>query len=251
MDTLEEVKLILKELAQSQKETDRRFKETDRKFKETDRKFKDTDRKFKDTDRKFKETDRKFQDTDRKFQDTDRKFKETSTETRAEITELTHNTSTELQEIGRYIKELSRHINGVTDSNGLTAEQFFSAALERTPSLNGVSFDFAERNEKRYNKQRTLRDQYDVILYGEKAVGIVEIKYRLRSDDIEQLTKRKVENFRILFPEEASKDIYLAVAGLSVDDHALDIAKKLGVYVLTQAGEGIKILNDEARVYWG
>jgi len=237
MDTLEEVKLILKELAQSQKETDKKFQETDRKFQ--------------DTDRKFQDTDRKFQDTDRKFQDTDRKFQETSTETRAEITELTHNTSAELQEIGRYIKELSRHINGVTDSNGLTAEQFFSAALERTPSLNGVSFDYAERNEKRYNKQRTLRDQYDVILYGEKAVGIVEIKYRLRSDDIEQLTTRKVENFRILFPEEASKDIYLAVAGLSVDDHALEAAKKSGVYVLTQAGEGIKILNDEARVYWG
>lgn len=34
MDILEEIKLILKELAQSQKETDRKFQETDRELKE-------------------------------------------------------------------------------------------------------------------------------------------------------------------------------------------------------------------------
>lgn len=44
MDTLEEIKLILKDLAISQKETDAKFKETDAKFKETDAKFKETDR---------------------------------------------------------------------------------------------------------------------------------------------------------------------------------------------------------------
>jgi hypothetical protein len=51
VDTLEEVKLILKELALSQKETDAKFKETDAKFKDTDAKFKETDARIKETNR--------------------------------------------------------------------------------------------------------------------------------------------------------------------------------------------------------
>lgn len=182
MDTLDEIRLILKELAQSQKETVAELKELGR------------------------ETDRR-------------------------------------------IREASRNINGIADSNGLSAEQFFSSALERSPSLNGVSFDYAERNEKRHEKRHRMREQYDVVLYSDEAVGIVEIKYRLRSEDVELLATRKVENFRVLFPEEASKKIYLAAAGYSVDEQAIEAAKKLGVYVMTQAGDGIKILNDQARVY--
>ncbi|MFN8360137.1 MAG: hypothetical protein U0264_09510 [Candidatus Kapaibacterium sp.] len=185
MDTLEEVKLLLKELVASQKETDLKFKETD----------------------------------------------------------------SELKETSRLVKELTRNINGIADSNGLTAEQFFSSALERSPALNGVSFDYAERDEKRHNKQLSMREQYDVLLYSESAIGIVEIKYRLRSSDIELLASRKVENFRVLFPQEAAKDIYLAAAGFSVDEQAIEKARELGVYVLTQVGENIKILNEEARIY--
>ncbi len=51
METFEEIRQLLKELAISQKETDLKFKETDLKFKETDLKFKETDLKFKETNR--------------------------------------------------------------------------------------------------------------------------------------------------------------------------------------------------------
>ena len=199
MDILEEIKLILKELAQSQKETDRKFQETDRKFQETDR----------------------------------------------ELKEL----AIEQKETGRFVRELSTNISGISDSNGLSAEQYFSAALENSPSLNGISFDYAETNRGRRDKTLNIREQYDVVLYSHGAIGIVEIKYRLRSGDIELLATRKVENFRKLYPAEAEKGIYLAAAGFSVDKQAVEKAQELGVYVMTQAGEGIKILNNEARIY--
>ncbi len=48
MDTLEEIKLILKELAISQKDTENKFKDTDAKFKDTDAKFKELHRQFSD-----------------------------------------------------------------------------------------------------------------------------------------------------------------------------------------------------------
>ncbi len=184
------------------------------------------------------ETDRRFREmnaeTNRKFQETDRELKELAVEQR---------------ETSRLVKELTRNISGIADSNGLSAEQYFSAALENSPSLNGVSFDYAEANRGRRDKTLNIREQYDVVLYSREAIGIVEIKYRLKSADIEVLATRKVANFRALYPAEASKDIYLAAAGFSVDKQAVEKAVELGVYVMTQAGEGIKILNDEARVY--
>lgn len=188
------------------------------------------------------ETDRKFREMNA---ETDRKFAEYAEEWRKASAE----TDRELKETGRLVKELTRNISGIADSNGLTAEQFFTSALENSPVLNGVSFDYAEANRGRRDKTLNILEQYDVVLYSREAIGIVEIKYRLKSGDIEVLATRKVENFRKLYPAEAGKDIYLAAAGLSVDKQALAKAKELGVYVMTQAGEGIKILNDEARVY--
>lgn len=56
----DDIWVILRELARSQKETERSFKETDLKFKETDLKFKETDKKFQDTERMFRETGKKL-----------------------------------------------------------------------------------------------------------------------------------------------------------------------------------------------
>jgi hypothetical protein len=75
-----------------------------------------------------------------------------------------------------------------------------------------VSFDYAEPNRGRRDKTLKIQEQYDVVLYSREAIGIVEIKYRLKSTDIEALATRKVVNFRALYPSEASKAIYLAAA---------------------------------------
>lgn len=62
MDTIQEIQVILKELALSQKETDAKFRETDAKFKETDAKFKETAEESIRTEAKFKELNRQLSD---------------------------------------------------------------------------------------------------------------------------------------------------------------------------------------------
>jgi hypothetical protein len=61
---LQEIRLILKENAESQaerqKETDRQMKETDRQMKETDRQMKEADRRMKEADRVMKESKEDF-----------------------------------------------------------------------------------------------------------------------------------------------------------------------------------------------
>lgn len=192
MDIIDEIKIILKELSESQKDTDRELKETSRELKELG-----------------KETDRR-------------------------------------------IREVSRMVHGIADSNGQVAEQFFYSALQNSLSLNGQAFEVCSRNADRSQKigGKLIADEFDIVLKRPDAIAIVEIKYRLRKDDVELLAGRKLENFRILYPEESmGKVIYLGAAGLSVDGGALQRAKELGIYVLTQRGEDIYLLNNEARAY--
>lgn len=95
-----------------------------------------------------------------------------------------------------------------------------------------------------------MADEFDIVLKRPDALAIVEVKYRLRKDDVEDLATRKAGNFRLLFPEIANdKVMYLAAAGLSVDAGALKRAKKLGIYVLTQKGDAIHLLNDVVKTY--
>lgn len=205
-----------------------------------------------ETERKFREltaeTERRAQETERRFQETDRMI----TELARERHKASQETDRELKETGRLVKELSRNIQGISDSNGKVAEQFFYSSLAATLSLNGQAFVSFTRNSDRKIKTEKglIGDEFDVILLRPDAAALVEIKYRLRRDDVENLATKKVKNFRMLFPEEsAGKVIYLAAAGLSVDSGALHRAKELGIYVLTQRGEAIELLNDDVKEY--
>jgi hypothetical protein len=51
--TMEDLRTVIRELAEQSKETDRRMKETDRRMKETDRRMKETDHQMKETDRRL------------------------------------------------------------------------------------------------------------------------------------------------------------------------------------------------------
>lgn len=64
---IQDLKLLLAELIQSQKETDAKFKETDARFKETEARFKETDARFKETEARFKETDAQFKETGKRI----------------------------------------------------------------------------------------------------------------------------------------------------------------------------------------
>jgi AraC-like DNA-binding protein len=81
-----------------------------------------------ETDRKFKEIAEEHRirgaETDRKFRELTEENRIASEERRAASAELDR----KFAETGRELKELTRNISGIADSNGLSAEQYFSAA---------------------------------------------------------------------------------------------------------------------------
>jgi hypothetical protein len=74
---------------------------------------------------------------------------------------------------------------------------------------------------------------------------LIEIKHKVHPNDIEKLKTKKVENFRVLFPEYASYKIYLGIGGMSIPQDIAELALENGIAILRQKGE---IASIEAKM---
>jgi hypothetical protein len=151
------------------------------------------------------------------------------------------------------IAEMTKNISGISDSNGLFAEEFFFNTLSEKKEFAGIHFDDVEDDVRGKQKQpggKRLRDQFDILMTNAASVAIVEVKYKARKDDVETLAGRKLENFKTLFPEYNGFKIYLGLAALAFEDDVADEARKYGVGLLQQVGETVEYAADwEVKAY--
>ena len=89
-------------------------------------------------------------------------------------------------ETDRLIKALTEQVTGISNSNGIVAEDYFFNSFHKD-KLNffGEKFDKAIRG-----KGSIVNDEYDFILINGKTAGIVEVKYKARKDDIPKALKK-------------------------------------------------------------
>jgi len=144
------------------------------------------------------------------------------------------------------MKQLSRQIGGIGNSNGRNAEEFFFRSLEKTMTIENLSFDSITVNMNRYKKDTNLKGQYDIVLNNCDTTLVVEVKYKLTPDYVDQFYHRSLPKFKQLFPEFAEHKLYGGVASFSDFDNARHLAAKYGLFVLGQAGQSLKVLNKDA-----
>ena len=146
------------------------------------------------------------------------------------------------KETERFIKEISKQIGGISNSNGDVAEAYFINSFGRHPHFAGQDYDSFIPNLLKKDKKLNLQGEYDLVLYNCSSVAIIEIKYKAKKEDIEQIVK-KADTFKKLFPEYKDYAIYLGLAGLSVEKAAEKEAIKQGVGIIKQVGKNM-IIND-------
>jgi hypothetical protein len=147
-----------------------------------------------------------------------------------------------VEQTSRKVEEITRQIGGISNSNGEVAESYFINSFEKKPEFAGQKFEFVQGNVRKYSKKLNLRGEYDLLLYNGTSVAIIEIKYKAKKEDVEQVLKR-IENFKLLFPHYANHAIYLGLAGLHVNISAEREAIKQGVAVIKQVGNTM-VIND-------
>ncbi|MBF0140939.1 MAG: DUF3782 domain-containing protein [Magnetococcales bacterium] len=211
------------------------FQETDRKFQEMVRE--DRERRA-ELDRRFQETDRKFQDTDRKFQETGQQIKEVSAQMRE--------TDAQMKDTDRKVKEVSKQIGQLGGRLGEFVEGLVAPACKTLFAQRGIPIHkVSRRMEADLPNDRHM--EIDLFVVNTDAVSLVEVKSKLTIEDVREHTVRMSE-FKEFFPEYANKKAIGAVAGMVVDEHVVRFAIKHGLFVLVQAGDSVRLANEESFV---
>jgi phage-related minor tail protein len=149
--------------------------------------------------------------------------------------------------------ETNKKINGISDSNGMFAEEFFFNTLSEKKEFAGIHFDEVEDDigyRRKLPDGKRIKDQFDILMTNAASVAVLEVKYRARKDDVETLAGRKLKNFKILFPEYNGLKVYLGLAALAFEDDAVEEARKYGIGLLQQVGETVEYAADwEVKAY--
>ncbi|MDR1811318.1 MAG: hypothetical protein LBQ87_00645 [Candidatus Fibromonas sp.] len=218
--TVKEIKAMFAENAASLRETERIMKEN---AKETDRIVQETARQIQETKQIMKENAEK---TDRQMRETDLKMDKLSEQT------------------DRKIAQISKQIGGIDNNIGYHAEQFFQNVLANKKVFGGIKY-----NDIFFNMNHREKVEFDIVLENGNSVAIIEVKNRIRPNFVKKLAEVRIKEFRKYFPEYKGYDVYLGIAGFSFGEDVLEEARKYGVGIIRQVGDGIEVDATGLRAY--
>ena len=181
----------------------------------------------KETERLLKEqsqeADQRRKEADQRFKETERLLKEQG------------------QETDRQIREVNKKIGDLGGKWGRFVENMVAPACETIFLKRGIPVHQVSQRVKKRLDSKTL--EIDVLVTNENHVLIVEVKSSLGVNDIKEMIE-DLREFRTFFPEYSQKQLYGAVAGIEIEEGADKYAYRQGLFVLTQAGETVSILNN-------
>ena len=156
----------------------------------------------------------------------EREIKETAKEVRKAIKMA--------QETTRVARETSRIVGGMGQTQGRVTEEFFYDALSETPCLGDLKFSHVYLNVKA--SHRGDHAEYDLLLLNGGMVAVIEVKHKLRRDDVERMRDVTLPGFRHFLPAYKDKTLAPGVACMTADADALALAHKCGYAVLLPNG---------------
>ncbi|GHT63952.1 hypothetical protein FACS1894110_02680 [Spirochaetia bacterium] len=167
----------------------------------------------------FQEIGRKQAETDRKMEATDRQIEATA----------------------RQMKETDKRVGELTNRYGEISEHMIVPNLKFSFNTLGYTFEKCSANTKIEDFTHGIFAEADAFLENGDCVMVVEIKTKLRIDDINDHVTR-MEKFRAHadFHRDTRK-YYGAIAGLLMSESEKTYALKKGFYVLEPVGETFTI----------
>ncbi len=137
-------------------------------------------------------------------------------------------------------------LGGITDSQGLVAEEFFFNSLADALLVGGIQYDGITSNIKRKINGKWI--EIDLLLENGSSLAIIEVKYRARSKNIEQLQKT-IATYRELFPQHKDFNMYGGIASFNVDDTVAAQAHEQGFFVLKRKGDVLEMDTQGMRAF--
>jgi len=133
-------------------------------------------------------------------------------------------------------------LGNIGQNQGDVAEEFFLQSLLKDNHLGSIRFDDIVKNMEKHRGQ--LQEEYDLVMTNGDAIGIVEVKYKAHTHDLDKLD-RKMRNFKQLFPWFKDYKQYGAIASFHINDAAKKEALKRGYFVLQRSGDVVHTESGE------
>ncbi|MDR2571503.1 MAG: hypothetical protein LBD23_14590 [Oscillospiraceae bacterium] len=194
----------------------------------------------------MQETNKTLQEITRRQEETDSqldKLYKTVSTTDSQIDKLQKTVSTTDSQIDK----LHKSVGSITNNFGSFAEEYFSNSVEKgQQNFFGKKFDEISKNLKLVWKN--LTDEYDIVLYNNDAVAIIEIKFKAHENDVDTVLK-KAETFKILSPNYKDFKIYLGLASMSFYPALEDKCIESGIAIIKQVGDTVVINDKHLKVF--
>ena len=149
------------------------------------------------------------------------------------------------EDTDRRLKNLGDKMEGFMGNYGAATEELFYRCFEEKPFLGDVEFDTVGRRIKIDENSA----EFDVVLTNGECVGIVEVKSKAHPKDLDSLIDRKIRHFKLDYPEFENHAFYFGIASLVTHRDLIDRAREKGIFLLTQKGDNLEIVNDEVRTF--
>ena len=146
------------------------------------------------------------------------------------------------QETTRKLDKLGELYGNVGQNQGDVPEEFFLNSLLKDNHLGGIHFDDVVKNMEKHRGQ--IQEEYDLVMTNGDAVGIVEVKYKAHTNDLDKLD-RKMKHFKKLFPIYQNYKQYGAIASFHINDDAKKEALRRGYFVLQRSGDLVHTESSE------
>lgn len=141
----------------------------------------------------------------------------------------------ETQELRKSLRAVGINVGGIGNSTGRMVEDMFFDVLADNPKIGGLAFNKVEKNlktPKKKGEKLSYADEFDIVLADKNKIAIFEVKYRVRLEDVKNLRTKKLSNFKKHYPEKIKKEVYLGIAGITLEIEAENEAKKAGILLL-------------------
>jgi hypothetical protein len=222
---------LMTSLYESGAEFDRRMKESDLKRQEDERLFKEeiaeNKRLRKESDDRFEKSKKEYEERMAKYEDDYRKHQ-------------------------KKMARIDETFGSWGNNFGSFAEEyFFNAFDEEKQDFFGEHFNEIEKNVKpvvQNHRKEYLKDEYDIVMYNDSYVAIVETKFKAHKSDIPKVLK-KAETFRILCPDFKDFKIYLGLASMCFYPELEQECIEHGIAIIKQVGDIVVISDAHLKVY--
>lgn len=175
-----------------------------------------------------------FKETDKKWQESDRKWQESRQETDRRLRQIA-------EEMELDLKRTRQEVAKVSDALGRFAENMVAPAIVRIFNDRGIPI--SETAQRVRSPLRRI--EYDIVAVNEHDVVVVSVKTRLNAEHVKQFVDERLTIFKEVFPRYHDMHVFGAVAGMSIEQEADIYAINQGLFVLTQSGENVTLVNPQ------